>query len=163
MRQTYTPDKLFINLKILENIQKNGKISRSCDGLISLESDSYFQAVKRFINSDSRKQTIYEINSIVNEAAGVFDNIYNSRYMTIGSSDEFKRIQEELVMLTDEFTKAQSGVTNLRFTYIGDLNTTSQLDIILLRMNNIIRDANEKIRHITPLQIAAPHETINIF
>ena len=58
------PDKLFINLKILGKIQKNGRICRSYDGIISLENDNFYQSVKRTLSSDSRKQSIFEINSM---------------------------------------------------------------------------------------------------
>ena len=57
------PDKLLINLKIISKIQKNGRISRSYDGIISLESDVIYQSIKRFVLNDSRKQAIFEINT----------------------------------------------------------------------------------------------------
>ena len=59
------PDKLLINLKIISKIQKNGRISRSYDGIISLESDVIYQSIKRFVCNDSRKQAIFEINSVI--------------------------------------------------------------------------------------------------
>jgi excinuclease UvrABC helicase subunit UvrB len=53
------PDKLLINLKIISKIQKNGRIARSYDGIISLENDVFYQSIKRFMTSDSRRFTIY--------------------------------------------------------------------------------------------------------
>ena len=47
------PDKLLINLKILSKIQKNGRITRSYDGIVSLESETYYQSLKRFLSNDS--------------------------------------------------------------------------------------------------------------
>jgi hypothetical protein len=45
-------DTLLINLKIISKIPKNGRISRSYDGVISLEHDSVLQSIKRFLTKD---------------------------------------------------------------------------------------------------------------
>ena len=46
------PDKLLVNLRILGKIQKNGKITKSIDGIISLESDnSLYKNIKRYIGN----------------------------------------------------------------------------------------------------------------
>ena len=75
------PDKLFINLKILSKIQKNGRISRSSDGIIALEHETFYQSLKRFVTSDSRRQSVFEINSIINETIECMSNIVNSKFM----------------------------------------------------------------------------------
>jgi hypothetical protein len=139
-------DKLFINLKILGNIQKNGKIARSYDGVISLEHDSYFQSLKRFINSDSRKQTIHEIKSIVNETSDAFSNIFQSRkYDKYSNPLEYTRLKDMATLLFTELEVAKIGIENLKFTYISDLNTSSQIDIVLMKINTILKEVNDKL------------------
>jgi hypothetical protein len=143
-------DKLLINLKILSKIQKNGRISRSYDGIISLESDTYYQPVKRFISSDSRKQAVFEINSIITECIDTFSNILNSKYMNkmYSQTDEYIKGCENLTLLLEEFRLAKVGIDNLKFTYQNDPNVSSQLDIIILKMNTTLRDITQKLNHL---------------
>jgi hypothetical protein len=140
-------DKLFINLKILSKIQKNGRISRSCDGIISLEQESFYQSLKRFISSDSRKQSILEINSIIVETIDTLNSIVNSKYMDkkFNTTNEYYKNCENINSILNEFKNARIGIVNLQFTYKLDANIASQLDIIILKMNSAIKDFQHKI------------------
>lgn len=141
------PDKLLINLKILSKIQKNGKIKRSFDGIISLDSETFYQPVRRFITSDSRKQAVFEINSIVTESIEIFNHILNSKYMNkhYYNTDEYRKNCENLNLLLVELEHAKIGVENLKFTYQNDQNIVSQLDIIILKMITTIKDVSVKL------------------
>lgn len=140
-------DKLLINLKILSKIQKNGKITRSYDGIISLDSESFYQPVRRFLASDSRKQAVFEINSIVTESLEAFQHILNSKYLNkhYYATEEFHKHVDNLELLLNEFEQCKVGVENLKFTYQNDQNIVSQLDIILLKMNTTIKDIHYKL------------------
>lgn len=141
------PDKLLINLKILSKIQKNGRISRSYDGIIGLESERFYQSLKRLVTSDSRKQSVFEINSIVNECIETVQHLVNSKYMhqQYCHTEEYVKLCETLRMLLREMDGARVGIENLKFTYQVDHNVVSQLDIIVLKLNTIIRDTNTKV------------------
>lgn len=143
------PDKLFINLKILSKIQKNGRITRSYDGIISLENENFFQSLKRFVSSDSRKQSVFEINSIINECTDIFNNIINSKYMNnmCIDKDEYYKYCEDLALLLKELEPAKGGIENLKFTYKPDNNIACQLDIIVIKMNAIIKDIVHKLNY----------------
>lgn len=140
-------DNLLINLKILSKIQKNGRIARSYDGIISLESDTYIQPVRRFLSSDSRKQAVFEINSIVTESISALNTILNSKYMNKNfcQYDEYVKNCENLQLLMSEMELARMGIENLKFTYQNDQNTVSQLDIIILKINTTIKDVSQKL------------------
>jgi hypothetical protein len=146
------PDKLLINLKILSKIQKNGRISRSYDGIIGLEKEAVYQPLKRFLSHDSRKQAINEINSIVSESIATFHNILNSKYMSITfcGTDEYNKHCENLHLLVSEMDQARIGIENLKFTYQNDQNIASQLDIVILKLNSNIRDINNKLSNFIP-------------
>lgn len=142
------PDKLLINLKIIANIQKNGRIKRSIDGIISLDSDYlFYQSVRRFLNNDSRKQSIFEINSVITECHEKIKEIVNNRYMTPHNSnnEEFLQNTELLLLMYKSLKNSLEGINNLKFTYIDDHNTVSQLDILILKTNNILRETIVKI------------------
>jgi hypothetical protein len=145
-------DKLLINLKILSKIQKNGRISRSYDGIIGLEREAVYQPLKRFLSHDSRKQAINEINSIITESIATYHNILNSKYMstTFYGTDEYNKNCENLHLLLTEMDQARIGIENLKFTYQNDQNIASQLDIVILKLNTNIKDITSKLHTLMP-------------
>lgn len=141
------PDKLLINLKIISKIQKNGRISRSYDGIISLESDVFYQSIKRFMLSDSRKQAIFEINSVITESIDMLNHIINSKHMNknYSQTSEYVKNCENINLIITEMECAKIGIENLKFTYQNDPNTASQLDILILKINTTLRDIGQKL------------------
>lgn len=141
------PDKLLINLKIISKIQKNGRIARSCDGIISLENDVFYQFIKRFVTSDSRKQAIFEINSVINECVDILHYILNSKYMNknFNQNDEYIKNCENISLILSEMEAARCGIENLKFTYQNDPNIVSQIDIIILKINTTLKDIYNKL------------------
>lgn len=140
-------DKLLINLKILSKIQKNGRICRSYDGIISLENDAMYQFIKRFLTNDSRRQAVSEINSIITECIDTIGHIFNSKYTNVQykSSEEYYKNCESLQILVTELELAKTGIENLKFTYNTDQNIISQLDIIILKIVTTLRDTKSKL------------------
>lgn len=143
------PDKLFINLKILGKIQKNGRICRSYDGIISLENDTFYQSVKRTLSSDSRKQSIFEINSIINECIECLNCIINSKYMNKlqANTDDYFKSCEDISLILKELSFAKCGIENLKFTYTVDANVESQLDIIIVKIQSTLKDMNFRLNY----------------
>ena len=143
------PDKLLINLKIISKIQKNGRIARSFDGIISLENDAFYQSVKRFITNDSRKQAVFEINSVITECIDILNHITNSKFMNISyyQTGEYIKNCECIGLLLKEMEFAKTGVENLKFTYQNDPNIVSQIDIVILKINTTIKDYSQKLIH----------------
>jgi hypothetical protein len=141
------PDKLLINLKIISKIQKNGRIARSYDGIISLENDVFYQFIKRFVTNDSRKQAIFEINSVINECVDILHHILNSKYMNknFNQSDEYIKNCENIHLILSEMEAARGGIENLKFTYQNDPNIVSQIDIIILKTNTTLKDIYNKL------------------
>jgi len=141
------PDKLLINLKIISKIQKNGRISRSYDGIISLESDVIYQSIKRFVCNDSRKQAIFEINSVITESIDMLNHIINSKHMNknYSQTSEYIKNCENINLIITEMEFAKSGIENLKFTYQNDHNIASQLDILILKINTTLKDIGQKL------------------
>jgi hypothetical protein len=143
------PDKLFINLKILSKIEKNGRIRRSFDGVISLEKDTFYQSIKRFVSSDSRKQSVFEINSIINETINCLQFMINSKFMnkSYAHTDEYYHTCEDISLILTELQASKKGIQNLKFTYTVDPNIATQLDIILIKIDNTLRDSRSKLKY----------------
>lgn len=140
-------DKLFINLKILSKLQKNGRLSRSSDGIISLENGTFYEPIKRFVTSDSRKQTVFEVNSIINETIKAMENIVNSKYSNkiYCKSNEYYKNCVNLSLILNELKLAKNGIDNLKFTYKLDINIGSQLDILIVKIDTTIKDMTHKL------------------
>ena len=143
------PDKLLINLKIISKIQKNGRIARSFDGIISLENDAFYQSIKRFVTNDSRKQAVFEINSVITECIDILNHITNSKFMNkiYYQSGEYIKNCECIGLLLKEMELAKTGVENLKFTYQNDPNIVSQIDIVILKINTTIKDFYNKLMY----------------
>lgn len=143
------PDKLLINLKIISKIQKNGRIARSYDGIISLENDVFYQSIKRFMTSDSRRQAVFEINSVISESVDILHHILNSKYMNKNffQTDEYIKNCENVNLILNELENARQGIENLKFTYQNDPNTVSQIDILVLKINTTIKDVSHKLSY----------------
>ena len=124
------PEKILINLKIISHIQKNEKLTKSFNGFISIDHQSSYQFIKRFIFNDSRNHTISEINSILNETHLYISEMLKSNY---------NHLNVELTnILYNELSNCINGISNLKFTYKDDLNISSQLDIIILKFHHLI-------------------------
>ena len=124
------PEKILINLKIISNIQKNEKLTKSFNGFISIDHQSSYQFIKRFIFNDSRNHTISEINSILNET-----HLYISEML----KPNYNYLNVDLInILYNELCNCINGISNLKFTYKDDLNISSQLDVIILKFNYLI-------------------------
>lgn len=143
------PDKLLINLRILGNVQKNGRIARSYDGIIAIEDETFYQSFKRFLTNDSRRQAIQEIASIMNECSEIMKFITTSKAMSMefAHTDDFFKGCENLNILLREMKRAKIGIENLKFTYAEDINVVSQMDVIILKFSNIIRDLSFKLSY----------------
>lgn len=75
-------DHIIHNLRIIAQIPRNGRIRKSTQGRISLETNSYLMAVRRFYNQDSRTQAILDIKAVFDEAFAAIDGILSHKYMT---------------------------------------------------------------------------------
>jgi hypothetical protein len=134
-------EKLLINLKILGRIPKNGKITKSQHGIISLEAETMLTPLKRFWSQDSRYQAIMEVSQIVDDAVFRFQEMSNSKYFDPQlDPDKFDNLCKYLDALHTGLTDAIVGVENLRFTYKTDVNIVSQLEVILMKMHGCIRE-----------------------
>jgi len=136
------PDKLLINLRILSKIQKNGRITKSTDGIINLEQYVLYKGLKRFIYNDSRRQSLFEINSIIDESEQTFTHLMNNKYMnpSYHNTTEYLKNMEIINLLLKELSEAKIGIENLKFTYKNDQNIISQIDIAIIKINSILKN-----------------------
>lgn len=96
---------------------------------------------------DSRRQSLFEINSIINECSDTIYNLLNLKYMQpkFMGTPEYIKTCEEIYTLVKHLEEACVGISNLKFTYINDLNVEAQLEIIIAKINNMIRDTKNNL------------------
>lgn len=132
---------LFINLKVLSQLQPHGKLQRSSDGVLRLDSDHpVYTSVKRFLFSESRKRCIKDITMIVEEAEEKARDSLNSKYMDCSGQDEqCESLREQIIALMTNIENACMGLSNLRnTTYSRDAITSSELEILIARLSSVV-------------------------
>ena len=112
-------EEIIINLKILQNLEKNQKlITRGA--YLNIESPSLIpEFIRRWNRQDNRVETLKRINTIVNSAIENLDKneIFNIKEYLVGSKE---------------------GINNLKETYSTCSQTCARLDIILDKINTVI-------------------------
>ena len=112
-------EEIIINLKILQNLEKNQKlITRGA--YLNIESPSLIpEFIRRWNRQDNRVETLKRINTIVNAAIENLDNneTFNIKEYLIGSKE---------------------GINNLKETYSTCSQTCARIDIILDKINTNI-------------------------
>ena len=140
-------DTILLNLKIIASIPRNGRIRRTPNGSITLESDSIMVPVKRFIYRDDRKQAILDINCIINEAFAEIKSLLASKHIsgdTNSEDEEARTTLEKLGLVYSELERASIGIENLKTTYQTDIPVTSQIDIVLNKIESCMNEVRRK-------------------
>ena len=137
---------MLINLNIISKISLDNKIYMNSEGYLSIENNTIFQGIVRFVFRNSRNKTISNLNNFYNSVFSYVDNvipnvqnrkIYNSlddsEGNLIGKFDFTVNRDKDygLKTLMLYLKRSISGIENLRETYSGDIVMTSKLDIIL--------------------------------
>jgi hypothetical protein len=63
------------------------------------------------------------------------------------NTDEYYRSCEDLSLLVNELDAAKLGIDNLKFTYSNDANIASQLDILIIKIQTVLKDTKYKLQY----------------
>lgn len=141
-------DQILLNLKILGMVPRNGRIRRSDNGTITLENDDLLVPVKRYIYNDGRKQSILDINSILDEAFSLINIILSSKKMIENDfqlCDANRQLINQLQVIHDELSKSKKGIENLKTTYKDDIKTCASFDLMMDKINLHLGEITRKI------------------
>lgn len=135
-------EEIMINLKVLENLQKNQKLV-SRGQYINVEVVSIIpEALRRWHRQDNRNETLKKINFIINSAIEfikttdkqIMDNL-KLQVDHIGSS----ALDTDKSNMIQCLEKALSGVYNLKETYATCTQTCARIDIILNKIRDCLK------------------------
>ena len=145
-------DVILLNLRILGKIPPGGRITRSSNGVITMEPSSLFLSIKRWVLSDGRHQSVAEIQRILVDAGDKCSSLLNSRFMVSDvTTEEHRAVREDLQSLFTALVDSTIGIRNLRTTYCKDACTLAQIEMILAKIDALL----SKIRNYTDIEYRA--------
>lgn len=120
---------LILNLKIISQIPKNGRICGREKEVISIDNPLLFfmQPFTRFWYRNSRQQSINDISYIVESCIERIKELES----LINSSECYNKIYEKIYALSKELNNSICGIENLKTTYSNDITTIAKLDLII--------------------------------
>lgn len=119
-------DTTLTTLKVIGMLPKNGRLCIR-RGQLTLESDDHLQRWKRWIYRDSREITLMHIKNTINNATKIIKGIMSNQIDIEMKPWTLQRFQSEM-------TSCQSGIVNLKTTYINDTAVVAALDVICERL-----------------------------
>ena len=119
-------DTTLTTLKVIGMLPKNGRLCVR-RGNLTLENDDPMQRVKRWIYRDSREVTLMHIKNTINNATKIIKGIMSNQI-------EIELKTWTLQRFLSEMTSCQSGLVNLKTTYLGDTSMVASLDVICERL-----------------------------
>lgn len=149
-------EKYLLSLEILGHIKEFDKLS-VVNNKIEIDYPSYIQGIKRRWYGDSRKETLVAINQLINNIFKFTDDLLNDERQKrknnhfnisydislnqsrINAVTNFKDTNSDLLTkIMINLTKSISGLQNLKITYLGDVAISSQLEILISKIQNRI-------------------------
>ena len=128
-------DNTITNLKIIGMVQKNGRLCVR-RGQLTLETDAYFQLLRRWVHKDSRMHALMHIRNTINNAVSLCRDISAGKY-------EVQMKAWTLAQLSKELSNCQTGLINLKTTYADDSVMVANLDVILNRLKALENQQHE--------------------
>lgn len=141
-------DRLFINLKVLSQVQPGQKLYTTEDYLVLDTGISYRQVLTRWWLNETRERTLNKIQEVIRSAVYCGQNAINSEFMTtkdrqMGSLERVEVKQWELArdkhlqidnlgllkLLSKEMENSLVGIKNLKDTYRDDATLRAKLDL----------------------------------
>ena len=135
-------EEIMINLKVLENLQKDQKIV-SRGQYINIEVVSIIpEALRRWHRQDNRNETLKKINFIINSAIDFIKNTekhINELQKLHGDHFVSSSLDTDKSNMLKCLEKALPGVYNLKETYATCTQTCARIDIILNKIRDCLK------------------------
>lgn len=125
-------DRLLINLKIIASLEPYQKLNTKSGHQLVIESAWTSTSIYRWLREDTRHNTVKRIGEILEETNNILrvGSSSNSREYV---SDEYRgRVMSQL-------GRTSIGMVNLRTTYESDPTITAHFDVLLERIETMLR------------------------
>ena len=143
---------ILINLNILSKIKPYDKIYINKDNLITIEYNSIFQGVFRFLYNNSREKNLTNLINFYQSVYQITDELLNSQFLNKNvefyikeDNDDFIKVFTNLIKINKYLESSLTGINNLKKTYNSDVLTDSKLDILINNTEQYITKISKKI------------------
>lgn len=146
-------DTILVNLKIISKINPSDKL-KIYNNHTSIEKESLLSSVSRWYHGDSRDKSIVFIKNVINDGINITNDIMNSTYInnknkkTIYEENEFTKSLNTLFLIKNEMENCKNGINNLKKTYKEDIQATSQLEVIINKVDSHLTIIERKLKDI---------------
>lgn len=131
-------DENILNLKIISKIKPNDKLLAN-NNLLEIDSPHILQSVNRWYNNESRSITIEKLNIILEGTFKITKILLENEKQ---NKDDDKSLEENnsqiFQTLILEMRNSLVGLENLKKTYSEDILISSQLDLLINKLNTRI-------------------------
>ncbi len=125
-------DQTTANLKIIGMLPRSSKLCVR-HGQLSIDRDDHLQPVRRWLSRDSRDVTLMHIRNTLSNALRILNTLLGDDGGGGGSTQRHLRLWSLHQVLT-EMRGCESGLQNLRTTYVDDSMTVAAIDVLVDRL-----------------------------
>jgi hypothetical protein len=147
-------DSYTLNLKILSKIKEGDKLSVNENGL-KIEGPYTLQFFYRYINSDSRFNTIKYLNIFFNNCKKIIAHKFKKEYMnpnTNNTSNDnylfYLYERDEIACFKSDLQKTIFGLNNLIKTYHEDKKMSDAIIFLIEKINTLIKFITQNLESI---------------
>jgi len=144
-------DKFLVDLKIINNIPKNGKLIIE-DNCLIIDNNTWISSLYRKWYKYNRRDTISYLKDLYNRIFQLVDkwmsyNILNPE-KKIDSRDYilYYNYKNNLIYIKDGLFKSKIGIKNLIGTYTDDTEMVKELSSLIVQINNYYERINKCIQ-----------------
>ena len=132
-------DEKILNLKIISKIRENDKLLTN-NNLLAIDSPHLFQSVNRWYNNESRTITIDKLNDILDGTFAITKILLDQEKRNNNKEKESLEENNSQIFQTFilEMKNSLIGLENLKKTYSEDILISSQLDLLINKLNTKI-------------------------
>ena len=110
-----------------------------------------FQGLERWFNSESRNITMEKLNEILGNTFEITDKLISeekkiNRNQGLNNMDLEENNSQIFQRFILEMTNSLSGLENLKKTYSDDILISSQLDLVISKLNNRLEKMNKLVK-----------------
>jgi hypothetical protein len=146
-------ENILLNLKIISMIPRNGKIKRSDNGSITLENQDLLVPFKRYLFGDGRRQSLSDINGILEETFSILKILINSKSLVDTNfqlTDDNIMVWNQIHVIFKELHRSRLGLNHLKNTYKDDFKIVASIELIIDKVSFQIKEMTRKFKFILP-------------
>lgn len=148
-------DLIVRNLKIISSIKPNDKIIKK-GNTIKIDTPYIYQGISRYWNGDSRKESLNQIEHLIENTFNKIDLIYSNEiehrtgglngsnnYYNKGHSYFETENTQKLQIFSNELKNSIGGLNSLKQTYNVDISICSRIEVVIEKINLRIKKIQE--------------------